>query len=165
MRIEKSLWLVIAGFLMISLLVACSGNAPTGSEPVTPAATLPPATEAPVASPAVQSPAATTTPESVPVPVTSADEVSFARDVLPILQNKCINCHGGQRTAEGLDMKTYDALMAGSENGSVITPGDSTRSSFITLSAEGKMPKRGPKLTAEELRLLTDWVNAGAPNN
>ncbi|MCS6994752.1 MAG: hypothetical protein N2117_01830 [Anaerolineales bacterium] len=165
MRVEKSLWLVVAGFLMISLLVACSANVPTGSEPVAPAATLSPATEAPVASPAVQSPAATTTPESVPVPVTSAGEVSFARDVLPILQNKCINCHGGQRTAEGLDMKTYDALMAGSENGSVITPGDSTRSSFITLSAEGKMPKRGPKLTAEELRLLTDWVNAGAPNN
>lgn len=165
MRVHnRTRWLPLAALLAGWLLTACAGSAAPANEAAAVPATLPPAVELPAVEPAAQ-PTATAAPEAAPAQSTAGGEVSFARDVLPILQNKCMNCHGGQRTAEGLDMKTYEALMAGSKNGSVITPGDASRSSFVTLSAEGKMPKRGPKLTDEEIRLLTDWVNAGAPNN
>jgi len=155
--------IIIASIALASLLLlaACGGSAPATTE--APA----PATEAPAA----QAPAQEATPTNAPEPApteaaaSTSGEISFAKDILPILESRCINCHGGQRTSEGLDIKTYEALMAGSQNGSVVIPGDAANSSFVTLSAEGKMPKRGPKLTPAEVQLLTDWVNAGAPNN
>jgi hypothetical protein len=76
-----------------------------------------------------------------------------------------MNCHGGQRTEKGLDMKSFDSLMAGSENGPVVTPGDAAHSKFVELVANQKMPKRGPKLTPPQVQLFTDWVNQGALNN
>jgi hypothetical protein len=55
--------------------------------------------------------------------------------------------------------------MIGSEKGAVITPGDAANSKLVTLTASGKMPKRGSNLTPEQLQQLTDWINAGALNN
>ncbi len=160
---------LLAGVTLAALFVlaACGGSAPVTTEAPALAATTAPATESPAGQAPAQEAAATTVPELTPTEavVGESGEVSFSRDILPVLQSRCINCHGGQRTSEGLDMKTYQALMAGSQNGSVVTPGDAANSLFVTLSAEGKMPKRGPKLTPAEIKLLTDWVNAGAPNN
>jgi mono/diheme cytochrome c family protein len=93
------------------------------------------------------------------------DAVSFSQDVLPILQSRCVNCHGGQRTEKKLDMTSYEKLMAGSEKGAVVIPGDADNSSFIQLVLQGKMPKRGPKLLPEQVQTLVDWVKAGALNN
>ena len=95
----------------------------------------------------------------------SSSNVSFSKDVMPILQNSCIQCHGGQKTEKGLDMTSYNALMAGSQRGAVVVPGNAADSSFIHLVANGNMPKRGQKLSADQIQILTDWVNAGAPNN
>lgn len=160
---------LLAGVTLAALFVlaACGGSAPVTTEAPALAATTAPATESPAGQAPAQEATATTVPEPTPTEavVGESGEVSFSRDILPVLQSRCINCHGGQRTSEGLDMKTYQALMAGSQNGSVVTPGDAANSLFVTLSAEGKMPKRGPKLTPAEIKLLTDWVNAGAPNN
>lgn len=91
--------------------------------------------------------------------------VSFANDVLPIIKGRCTNCHGGQELEEGLDLTSYAGLMAGSDNGPVLIPGDASNSSFIQLLLENKMPKRGPKLKPEQIQLLTDWVNEGAREN
>jgi mono/diheme cytochrome c family protein len=161
---------LLAGVALAALflLAACGGSTPEATQPPAPPATTAPATEATAGQAPAQEATATTAPEpATPTEavISESGEVSFSRDILPVLQSRCINCHGGQRTSEGLDMKTYAALMAGSQNGSVVTPGDATNSSFVTLAAEGKMPKRGPKLTPAEIKLLTDWVNAGAPNN
>jgi hypothetical protein len=66
---------------------------------------------------------------------------------------------------EGLLLGSYDELMAGSENGPVVVPGDTANSLFVELISNQKMPKRGPKLTPPQVQLITDWVNSGAPNN
>jgi hypothetical protein len=55
--------------------------------------------------------------------------------------------------------------MAGSNNGSVVTPGDIVNSFLIEQVVSGEMPKRGPKLLPSQIRTLSDWVAAGAPNN
>jgi mono/diheme cytochrome c family protein len=91
--------------------------------------------------------------------------VSFSADVLPIFESRCIGCHGGERTQEGLDLKTHASLMAGSNNGFVVTPGDAADSLLVELVANQKMPKRGPKLTPPQVQVITDWVNQGAPDN
>ncbi|HEX5809988.1 MAG TPA: hypothetical protein VFY25_15070, partial [Anaerolineales bacterium] len=60
---------------------------------------------------------------------------------------------------------THAELMAGSDNGAVIIPGDAANSLLVELVATQKMPKRGPKLTPPQVQLITDWVNQGAPDN
>jgi mono/diheme cytochrome c family protein len=91
--------------------------------------------------------------------------VSFASDILPLFESRCIGCHGGERTQEGLDLKTHASIMTGSENGPVVTPGDAANSLLVEMVATQKMPKRGPKLTPNQVQLITDWVNQGALDN
>ena len=55
--------------------------------------------------------------------------------------------------------------MAGSENGPVVKPGNADSSDFVTLVAQGKMPKRATRLPADQVKILQDWVNGGALNN
>ena len=100
-----------------------------------------------------------------PTGAAPAREVSYARDVRPILESRCASCHMGEFVSEGLDMNTYDSLMKGSENGPVIVPGNARDSLLVEKITEGKMPKRGPKLTPAQIQIITDWIDAGAPNN
>ncbi len=64
-----------------------------------------------------------------------------------------------------LNLKTYTDMMAGSENGPVVTAGDAAHSKLVELITNQKMPKRGPKLTPPQVELITEWVNQGALNN
>jgi uncharacterized membrane protein len=104
-------------------------------------------------------------PTEAPTQAAAATTVSFANDVLPIIQSRCVRCHGEDRVEEGLLMRTYQEIMAGSENGPVVVPGDVANSKLVELVASQKMPKRGPKLTPPQVQIITDWVAAGAPNN
>ena len=103
-------------------------------------------------------------PAEIPAEAPAAT-VSFANDVLPIIESRCVNCHGGRKIEEGLLMRTYDEIMAGSDNGPVVAPGDTTNSLLVELITKKEMPKKGPKLTPPQVQIITDWVAAGAPNN
>ena len=92
-------------------------------------------------------------------------DVSYSNDVRPILERRCGTCHMGEFTSEGLNMETYESLMAGSQNGPVIVVGNAKESLLAQKILEGEMPKRGQKLTPEQVQLIIDWINAGAPNN
>lgn len=166
----KSVYMKIALFvLIVGLLTACGAqpaavptSAPTeDAAPATQAPTDPPPatdTSAPTEAPVTEAPAATQPP-------VQGATVSFAGDVMPIIESRCINCHGGERTQEGLSLKSHAELIAGSDNGAVVTPGDATNSLLVELVAAQKMPKRGPKLTPPQVQVITDWVNQGALNN
>ena len=137
--------------------VDASTPQPTSSEP-------PPSTQASTATePATPTEAATPTETPTEEPALAA--ISFAADVLPILESRCVNCHGGRETEEGLVLRTYDEVMAGSDNGPVIVPGDIAGSYLVELITKLEMPKRGPKLTPVQIQIITDWVAAGAQNN
>ncbi|MBK9926764.1 MAG: cytochrome C [Anaerolineales bacterium] len=92
-------------------------------------------------------------------------EVSYAKDVQPILESRCGKCHMGEFVSEGLHMDTYESLMEGSDHGPVIVPGDAGKSLLVQKLAKGEMPKRGPKLTPAQIQIITDWIEAGALNN
>lgn len=154
-RAIKYILLAVMAVLIMSL-AACGGS-------TQPAAG---ATDAP-SSPTDSGNTATSLPDSAgpsAIPATDAS-VSFSKDILPILQSRCVNCHGGQRTEKNLELTSYANIMAGSENGVVVVPGDPAGSKLIELIQQGKMPKRGPKVLPDQLQLLIDWVQAGAPNN
>ncbi len=103
--------------------------------------------------------------EEQPVEDTSAAGVSFAGDVMPIFDSRCIQCHGGQRTEGKLELLSYDQMMAGGKDGAVVVPGDADNSLMAQLLIEQKMPKRGPKLTPAQTQIILDWINQGALNN
>jgi mono/diheme cytochrome c family protein len=106
--------------------------------------------------------AVSTNVASVP---TLSSPVSYAKDIDPILQNSCFNCHGGERTSRALSVATYDTLMKGSQNGAVVIAGDPDNSKLLQSILSGKMPKKGDKLTAEQIQLIRQWIAEGAQNN
>lgn len=153
--------ILILTLITAVVLAGCGGAALT-----TESAPVPAPTEAATTAPVVENTAVTEAPTATTVAEAApAGEISFSNDILPIFESRCVNCHGGQRTSEGLSLKTYDTLLAGSKNGAVLIAGDADHSLLVELSAQGKMPKRGPKLTPEQVQLLKDWINAGAKNN
>jgi mono/diheme cytochrome c family protein len=149
--------------LLLVALAACGGQANTTENPAPPAenSTNNTPTEIDMPEPTAASEDSAPTDAEPPAEMT----VSFSADVFPILQSRCINCHGGDRTNAELVMRSYEDLMAGSENGQVIIPGDAENSLLVQLVSEQKMPKRGPKLTPVQVQTIADWVNEGANNN
>ena len=148
--------------LTVALLSACGGQAAPATSEAAPTQAAVQPTDVSSTEPA---PTAAPTNAAVTEQAAAPASVSFANDIVPILESRCIQCHGGDQTKKGLDMKTYESLMAGSENGAVISTGDAGNSLLIDQLVQGKMPKKGPKLTPNQVQLITDWINAGAQNN
>ena len=91
--------------------------------------------------------------------------VSFAKDVLPILQRSCTRCHGGSNPRQGMSLETYAGVMKGSSNGAVVVAGDPAKSVMYSLVNSGAMPQGGTKLSAADIQKISDWIKAGAANN
>ena len=91
--------------------------------------------------------------------------ISFAVDVLPILQRRCIVCHGEERREQGLDLTSYSAVVAGSDSGPIIVAGDAENSLIVELVLAGRMPKRAPRLIPTQVQILIEWINQGALDN
>lgn len=93
----------------------------------------------------------------------------FAAVIAPILEARCVECHGAAKAKAGLRLDSFAALMAGSENGAVVTPGDPAKSPLVQMvrlpvDADDHMPPVGkPQLTAGQIAVLEWWVGAGAP--
>ena len=104
----------------------------------------------------------------------SEQEVSYTRDVKPILTKYCTECHlpGGEGyNASGFGMESYADLMKGTRNGPMIIAGDALGSNMLVLM-EGradpsiKMP-HGKSVSANKIELETirTWIKQGAQNN
>lgn len=150
--------------LIVGLLAACASQ-PTEAPASEPTDTAAPATEAPTETSAATEPATAAASSPTAEAAAGGATVSFATDILPIFESRCVNCHGGRETEEGLSLLGHAELLTGSEDGAVIIPGDAANSLLVQLVTEGKMPKRGPKLTPDQIQLLSDWINQGALNN
>ena len=92
----------------------------------------------------------------------SSGTVSFSSDVAPIFNNRCIQCHSGAQASGRLDLSSYPAIMSGGKSGAVINPGNASKSILYTMVNSGRMPKKGAKLTSDQVKLIEDWINAGA---
>ncbi|MCX7706376.1 MAG: hypothetical protein N2204_00010 [Anaerolineae bacterium] len=146
-------------------------EAPTSApEPTTVPTQAPTATTEPTAVP-TEAPTPTAAPTDPPSPVPTeapvqAAAVTFSKDIQPLIERRCINCHGGKDGIKGgLSMKTHADLMKGGESGAVIIAGDPANSLLVQLIVKGEMPKRAPKLPQAEIDLISAWVAAGAKND
>jgi hypothetical protein len=103
-------------------------------------------------------------PAATPPPSAPA-QVSFAADVLPILETRCERCHGTGQAQAGLHLTSHADVLAGSNNGPVVAPGSADDSYLVELIVSGQMPLGGTKLPESEIQTIVDWINAGAPDN
>ena len=97
-------------------------------------------------------------------PQTPSEEtrLTFTDTVGPILETRCGSCHG-PGGLQGLNLTDYDEALAGGVNGAVILAGDAQGSLLIEVQS-GEQPHFS-QFTSEELDLVKNWINAGAPEN
>jgi mono/diheme cytochrome c family protein len=106
---------------------------------------------------------------AIPQPV-AAQEVDFNRDVLPLLSTRCFVCHGPDATARKAELRLDNAAdaFADRDGSAAIKPGQPGKSLMIDRISRGDKagrmppPKTGPGLTAEQIQLLTKWIEQGA---
>lgn len=97
------------------------------------------------------------------------DPVIFEHVVQPILDERCVYCHGADKQEGSLRLDSYAALLSPAENGPSLVSGDVDNSALIQrlllpLHDDKHMPPTDkPQATAEEIALLTWWVDQGAP--
>jgi len=111
--------------------------------------------------------AAWTTVQAQKTAPPSAAAVDFARDVQPILQAHCYECHGAKKVKNGLRLDQRAAAFAGGDTGPAIEPGNSDHSLIIRrllgLENEDQMPKDKDPLDAAQIALIRRWIDQGAP--
>lgn len=115
------------------------------------------------------------TPNQSSVRPLGAGEISFKRDVQPILHDYCVSCHSpGEKgyLKSGLDLTSYQGTMKGTIFGKVVIPGNSEDSTFtklLTGTNKGlKMPmglNSSGTLDRKYILTLRNWVKQGAKNN
>lgn len=109
-------------------------------------------------------------------------QVSYSTEVFPIIQDSCAECHSGDgegEAASGFSVASFDDLMAGTQYGPVIVPGNAI-SSTLYLMISGKtdpsiqMPPhepealahgRGEPLDEEQIETIRIWIDQGAKSN
>lgn len=89
---------------------------------------------------------------------------SFEKDVLPLLESKCLSCHGSKVQKSELNLSTQAGIRKGSSSGPILVPGKADESLLFEVVREGLMPppEHGEPLTAEESSLLRQWIDSGA---
>ncbi len=92
--------------------------------------------------------------------------VSFAKDVAPILAEKCDNCHSDTRGSGGLKLDSLASMKLGGRNGPVLVPGNPGNSLIIarltTPNPQARMPKDAEALDEKEIKTIAAWIAAGA---
>jgi mono/diheme cytochrome c family protein len=97
----------------------------------------------------------------------TADEpVDYVRDIKPMLRQQCISCHGTKVAKGRLRLDTVDAAIQGGSSGPAIVAGQSAKSLLIDavkgINDATPMPFKAKALTAQQIELLSAWIDQGA---
>jgi hypothetical protein len=94
-------------------------------------------------------------------------KVDFSHQIVPILREHCGECHTGDKKKGSFSMNDRASLLAGGESGKAVLPGNAAKSplieAIITKDTDKQMPPKGARLSPEKVKLLRDWIDAGAP--
>lgn len=85
----------------------------------------------------------------------------YEKAVQPILMNKCVSCHGGDKIKGGLQLTSIELIKKGGEHGNQLL-----ERIHLPLNNEKHMPPIDNKqLTKEELTIITKWMQLGGDLN
>ncbi|MDP3071950.1 MAG: PSD1 and planctomycete cytochrome C domain-containing protein [Opitutaceae bacterium] len=99
-------------------------------------------------------------------------EALFVRRVLPLMQEKCLACHGKDeaKIKGGLDLRTHSEALFGGDSGKpAIVAGQPDASPFYLAVTrqhddwEPMPPKEADKLYPDQIGWLKEWIMGGAP--
>jgi len=92
-----------------------------------------------------------------------AAEPVFEKDIRPLLQRKCGQCHTGGKRKGGLSLATMAGLRRGGESEEVIVGKKLDESLLWKMISTGEMPPKGKaRLTKAETGLIQRWIETGA---
>ena len=95
-----------------------------------------------------------------------APVADFNKDVRPILEAKCVACHGAEKHKSGLRLDRKADAFQGGDGGPAIVAGKSAESELIrritSKEKDVRMPPKGDMLTNEQVDTLKEWIDAGA---
>lgn len=89
--------------------------------------------------------------------------------IIPILENKCYNCHSATKKKGGLRLDSENFIKEGGKNGAIFTAGNPENSNLFTAlilpeDDDKHMPPKGkPQLTKQEIATIHFWIKNGAP--
>lgn len=104
-------------------------------------------------------------------PAIAQDTVDFQREVLPILADKCFQCHGPDEGARQVDFRldTREGAFAERESGTPIVPGNPDASLlYQRITHESEFVRMPPAnltdetLSEDEIDVLRRWIEQGA---
>ncbi len=97
----------------------------------------------------------------------AAVAVDFEKDVRPVLEARCYDCHGEDTQKNGLRLDTVVGILKGSDSGEPLFVRTSSADSLIVrmVTSEDpkhRMPPKGDRLATHEVDALRAWIDAGA---
>jgi hypothetical protein len=98
----------------------------------------------------------------------SAEPVSFHRQIKPILARQCVGCHQGPSRQAELSLATYKELQAGGRKGAPLVAGAPEKSliiAYLTGEAKPQMPFGGKPLPDDQIELFRNWIREGAKDD
>lgn len=98
-------------------------------------------------------------------PLNAQTPVSFSKDIQPILEQKCLNCHGPSMQSSRLNLSTLENALRGGARGSAVVPGraeDSRLYRMVSGLDKPAMPLGGNKLTDGQIAAIKNWIDQGA---
>lgn len=96
-----------------------------------------------------------------------ASPTLYAAHIAPLLEARCVACHGAEKIKGKLRMDSLEELLKGGISGPALVAGDPAASRMMQLvqlppEHDDIMPPKGDPLTGEEIRLLDWWIAQGA---
>jgi len=101
--------------------------------------------------------------------------VDFQKQILPVLEKKCMECHKAPFEEDGrlkkpkadLRLDAAWAMLKGGETGAALVPGDLKKRYMFEVvplpeDEDMFMPPEGDPLTKDEIALLKEWIESGA---
>ncbi|MCB0406083.1 MAG: hypothetical protein KDD51_14975 [Bdellovibrionales bacterium] len=88
----------------------------------------------------------------------SGDSFSFEAVQHFVLQPKCLNCHVGPGSPQGVDLSSYQGVMSAG----IVTPFQPSQSRLYDSLSAGRMPKGQAALSPQLLELVRVWIENGA---
>ena len=93
--------------------------------------------------------------------------IDYNTEVKPIINQKCIACHGGVKKKAGFSLLFEEEALAITESGKpAIIPGDAKNSEMIkrlySTDPDERMPYHEEELSSDEKKILEKWIDQGA---
>ncbi|MFN0195997.1 MAG: PSD1 and planctomycete cytochrome C domain-containing protein, partial [Planctomycetaceae bacterium] len=87
----------------------------------------------------------------------------FEKEILPILHERCVECHGKDAPEADLDLRSLASLLQGSKRGPVIVEGFSDKSVMVRKISSKAMPPQdaGEPLSSDQIGSITRWIDQG----